>query len=347
MEKAATFHSPETPPDNPSTSSSNQNETRKKRSHTVTLPRLPFQRHHRSQSSKNALSSPTAPPTLPLPSLPFRKHAHLHPSKTSTPSGSRRGSIALPSAPTTQPTRALTPRDRLAAYPANISLLPSSSTITPALLKRESALLSVRERDLASSLDFLNSKAHAETRRLDEVYYALLARMASLKDLVSRLRDLHATIETGRGEFTAKVQELERRSGEMVGAWQGFGDKEGEIERLVVRLGEARERGRKVEERLGGLMERVEGWEREEVTRGRKRGWWFRFGGWVGVGVVLVLVAVLAWRGVPGGFDGVDDWGSGWEGRHRDVGIRIGVDEGWEREEEERGKRWKGVLDEL
>ncbi|KAF2225449.1 hypothetical protein BDZ85DRAFT_316637 [Elsinoe ampelina] len=261
MEKASTFHSATTPPTDLSQDPPNPTH-RKKRSHTVTLPRLPFHRHTRSNHSvSKPLASPTAPPSLPLPSLPFRKpHTHLHdgPSssaKTSSPLPSRRPSISRPSTSVPAPLH-----DRLSPYPPNISLLPPSSLpITPSTLSQSTLLLSQASSATAASLASLNAKAHASTRRLDEVYYALLTRASALQDLVSRLRQLHSTMETGRAEFVAKAGEMEDASEEAVASWDGFGGREREVRGLVGRLEEARGRGRRVEERLVGLRERVEG----------------------------------------------------------------------------------------
>ncbi|KAG8632011.1 hypothetical protein KVT40_001151 [Elsinoe batatas] len=248
MEKASTFHSPTTPPTDASQDPPNPGH-RKKRSHTVTLPRLPFHRHSRSNHSTNRpLASPTAPP-----SLPFRKpHTHLHDAptsskKTSSPLPSRRPSTSVP-APL---------HDRLYLYPPNISLLPSSSLpVTPQTLSESATTLATSSAATASSLASLNAKAHASTRRLDEVYYALLTRASALQDLVSRLRQLHGTMETGRGEFVAKAREIETSSKQVVDSWDGFRGREKEVQVLVGRLTEARERGRKAEERLVELRER-------------------------------------------------------------------------------------------
>ncbi|PSK42159.1 hypothetical protein B9Z65_4073 [Elsinoe australis] len=376
MEKAATFHSPNTPPGltSPTTTTKSTSNHRKKRSHTVTLPKLPFHRssnstqHPRAPTfSKSTLSSPLhhAPPNLPLPSLPFLRG---HGSNSNVPSRrgsvskhdgsedtSRVGSSAGPGAnPGPEEPGRKSLGDKIGAYPAQVALLPRQKQVGRGDVEREKRLLGVREGEVGAALERLNARAHGETRRLDDVYYDLLSRAGGLRELVGRLEALYGELEEGRGEFEMKAGELEGEHHMVVEGWKGFEDREGVIVGLVRRLEEARERGKRAEDRLGVLRERVEGWEREEVQRGKGRKWWLVFSGWIAVTLVLLLLGLLVWRGIPGGFEGVDEWGSGWTeaggqelAMREKIGIRLAVDERLTKKEEKRGKRWRGILDEL
>ncbi|PNS18146.1 hypothetical protein CAC42_3591 [Sphaceloma murrayae] len=280
----------------------------------------------------------------------IHSHTHSH-SHSHSRSHDRRSGDARPSFEGSRDRSGRRRRE----WSGNVALGPVGNKEIGVLdVEREKRIGEQREEELGRALRALSRRAHGECRRVDDVYYELLSRRGALREAVGRLEGLYGMVEEGRGEFVGKTGEVERESKAVVEGWQGFGERESAVRGLLGRLEEARERGKRAEDRLGLLTDRVERWEREEVMRGKGRKWWLVFSGWAAVTAVVLLIGLLAWRGVPGGFDGVDEWGSGWRelidmrSAGKDgVGIKLEIDEHWARQERERGKRWRGVLDEL
>ncbi|KAF2147800.1 hypothetical protein K461DRAFT_298415 [Myriangium duriaei CBS 260.36] len=359
MEKAHTFHAPTgSAPSSalspPSATTSTQN-----RSRTFSQPRkLHLRTRHggstathetpSSSSSSKTTSAATllsAALTSPLAAIPdsFRRGGSAAPSRraslsstrdqptstTNSAAGTGAGLTTISSHPTSLSAR-------LAVYPPQVRLLPSVP-VTSSLLATESRLRKAREADVASSLAALSGAALAATQRLDSAYDALLARTAALTSHLSALRDLHSSLSRARDEFTTSAERVQRDATELVENYD-VAAREGQVAELVERLGKAKGRRDEAQERLEVLRGRVDGWgKREKEGRGRRR----VMASLIGVGAVLVIgLGVWIVLAVGGGRVGET------EVKRSIVGVSIDRAD-WRRGEEEMGKRWKGVLDEL
>lgn len=299
--------------------------------------------HHKSRHRHGPLARSTISNTLPQLKSPFDFDSY-NPLKRNHLTSANESRFAS--------------KESVALKPQTSEPTPPQKTVTQADVDAERSLRSAREDDVQATLRCLDSAAHDATRRLDDTYYALLERLATLRSTVSALQKLYTGIEDGRREFDSQTKELGNKTRGQLDEFGGFEKQEREIEGLVTRLETGRTKAKAVEERLEGVRSRLEKWDEHERKRRKvSRRRWGIFWSVVGF-VVTLLLSIVIWKGVQGREQEVITFvndvtkqvevGLGMERKARrkndTVGVKIHGDEKSRRKKE---KDWNHVLDEL
>lgn len=241
------------------------------------------------------------------------------------------------------------------------AIRPLQKIVHPSDIAKEKRRCEHRAQEVSTALGALSKDAHTATRKLDDTYYALLERLATLRSLIASLQDLSAQAQDARREWAEDVGAAgEEVEGKLEG-FDGFKGQEENVEGLVDRLDGGREKMKGLEERLEGCRERLERIQkREEEERKRAGRWWMVV--WASLGVVVVLVlVVVVWRqkhGHDGGLLGEltgkgGDFVGGMAGftsksvKNKTVpGLKL-VDSKVELLRKKEEEKWNRVLDEL
>ena len=216
-----------------------------------------------------------------------------------------------------------------------------------------------RSEEVSEALEALSRDAHLATRKLDDTYYALLERLALLKQTLSSLQHLSAQASTARSEWQDDAEITGTEIEEKIESFAGFETQASAVDDLVSRLKNAKARAGELEGSLEGCRIRLEEFvHKEEMDRLVINKRWRMF--WAALATALVLIVlVVVWRQNKGQSELLADLkGKGVEFaaevgvvdkdrlNRTKVGIRL-VDEGYEKQKKKKGKKWDRVLDEL
>lgn len=113
-------------------------------------------------------------------------------------------------------------------------------------------------RELRKSLRALSGFSLATTRRLDDTYYSILEKVASLRSAIGGLQELLDLTKQLRDEFQTDTDELEADVQGQTDGFGGFSMQRGRIEELEARIKAGREKANGLSDRLETVRQRVE-----------------------------------------------------------------------------------------
>ncbi|KAF9633734.1 hypothetical protein BFW01_g4628 [Lasiodiplodia theobromae] len=140
----------------------------------------------------------------------------------------------------------------------------ASRVIKPEDVSRERARQRQRDEQLRTALRVLDEQSMATTRRLDDTYYSILEKVASLHGTIGGLQELSTLTKRLRAGFAADAAEL---VDEVDGSLDGIGDFAAQarlLEEFEARIAAGKERAARLNERLDAARKRVDERERME-----------------------------------------------------------------------------------
>lgn len=161
-----------------------------------------------------------------------------------------------------QPSRRPSPARLDEAEKAPIKL--PQKPIRPADVARERQRQLRRDEELSSSLGELSDLAHNSSERLDNLYYAILEKVASLRSTIAKLQELSAASKKLLGDFQGEAEGFEA---DLKGQIAAFGDFEMQgktIGELEGRIQAGMTRAKSLSDRLEAARNKVELWEQRE-----------------------------------------------------------------------------------
>ncbi|KAF1992152.1 hypothetical protein K402DRAFT_388727 [Aulographum hederae CBS 113979] len=180
-----------------------------------------------------------------------------------------------------------------------IPLHQITKPVKPEDVAKERTRQKARDDELSKTLSSLSNLSLTTTRRLDDLYYSVLDKVAFLRSTIGGLQDLSTMTKTLHEDFKHEAAELGREIGAQIDTFGGFEGQETRIKDMERRVGESRDKATKLRERLEKARERVADLERREVawqaanSRRARIAW-----GILGtiVGLCVLFLAVHAWR---------------------------------------------------
>lgn len=140
-----------------------------------------------------------------------------------------------------------------------LSLLPQHKPVLDNIANRLAP-----HRQLRTALRVLDEQSMATTRRLDDTYYSILEKVASLHGTIGGLQELSTLTKRLRAGFAADAAEL---VDEVDGSLDGIGDFAAQarlLEEFEARIAAGKERAARLNERLDAARKRVDERERME-----------------------------------------------------------------------------------
>ncbi|KAL2262043.1 hypothetical protein VTK26DRAFT_2637 [Humicola hyalothermophila] len=156
----------------------------------------------------------------------------------------------------------------------------------------EKQMAVVRESGLQRSLADLEAFTSSTTKQLDDSYYSVLAKLNSIQNTLSALKELAQASRQLNNSFNADAEELVTEINAQLDAFGQFEDQQKRIESLQSRIHAGRALIRSLSERVDAVSERIESWERadkewQEKTRRRLKA------GWVVTSIAVFLLILL------------------------------------------------------
>lgn len=227
--------------------------------------------------------------------------------------------------------------------------LPRRRLITPETIAHERKQRQRRQDQVSEALNSLSRDAHTATRRLDDTYYSLLEKAATLKATISSIQDLQTSVDEATKDFKKNSEVLSKDAISHIDSFANFTQQDESIDTLVTRLQNAKSRSQTYEKRLESCRSRLENWERRDrEERQRNNRWWAIALSSLAVFLIL-LISLIMWKKGTVSPPTQLDWRHtlGLKPNNRSTpGIRL-TDPKIEKEHAKEEARWGKLLDEL
>lgn len=148
------------------------------------------------------------------------------------------------------------------------------------------------EKELREGLQRLEERGMQSTRRLDETYYMLLEKAATLRQTVAAMQDLVRESQAARDRFQSQSADLQREAESGLSGFDDFADQEKTVQSFVDRLDGSKSRTQRLNDRLAVAMKGVEAYERKLRAAQAKRRKQLGFT-WASVLAIVVLIFAL------------------------------------------------------
>lgn len=282
-----------------------------------------------------------------------RSHHNNNPSTTTTNSSERQTSAS----DSQQQQQQQPPEHHFSPEVQNADV-PKKRIIRPEHVTLERNRREARQEDVSAALNALSKDAHTATRKLDDTYYSLLEKLVSLKATLASLQQLSEQAKSSKDEFG---QDAEALTSEVKGQIEGFGGyraQEQNVDDLVTRLNNGKEKAGKLEARLETCRGRLEKWERkqQEEQKLRNRTWAIT---WAVLATVLaIILTIVFWRksrNQKGLYDVIKEQGQNLpdlglkhliKNKTAPPGLHL-TDAKMEKQQANEEERWNRLLDEL
>ena len=174
-----------------------------------------------------------------------------------------------------------TPAGEAEAAPVKMPRRP----VKPADVARERQRRLRRDEELQSSLNGLADLAYDSNARLDDLFYGILEKVASLRSTIAKLQELSAASKKLHEEFESDTAGFEADFKGQIAAFGDFSAQGKTMGELEERIQSGMKRAQALSDRLEAARERVELWEKRENE------WQAR------TSSTLNMVASMAWSG--------------------------------------------------
>ncbi|KIW07625.1 uncharacterized protein PV09_01572 [Verruconis gallopava] len=153
-----------------------------------------------------------------------------------------------------------------------------------------------RESELKSTLHNLSEESLKTTRRLDDLYYDLLERVANLQSTISNLQELSNLTAQLHKQFRKETDELTSDLQKQIDGFEGFKTQQRTIDTLDTRVRESKRKADKLSERLEAAREKVSVLEVQEKEWQDSVNWRLR---WMYIILGTVVGTILAVCSLP------------------------------------------------
>ncbi|KAK7745470.1 hypothetical protein SLS53_002968 [Cytospora paraplurivora] len=186
------------------------------------------------------------------------------------------------------------PRGSVFSIPPGGEIAGGLSALSPGdsweeALSREKERAEARVAGLKKSFVDLTAFSASTNRRLDDTYYSVLEKLASLQNTIVSLKKLASASASTNDSFVAESRSFLSEAQAQLDAFGQFDEQEKHVQALEARVHKGQERIEALSTRVDVVRQKVERWERadrewQERTRRRLKSIW---------GVVLGLALVL------------------------------------------------------